>query len=68
MKCARSAPAGYSFDHFWLHDPEMNAEAWLRVLRARGIVGVAIVGLMDTTRLPPHLAPSWSAFSTVVTH
>jgi len=64
---ARAQRLGYTFDQFWLHDPEMTANAWLRILRARGIAGIVIVGLMDTNRLPPQFAPVWSAFPTVVT-
>lgn len=63
----RAQRLGYSFDRFWLHDLEMTPDAWLRILRTRGIVGIVIVGLMDTNRLPPQFARVWSAFPTVVT-
>lgn len=58
---------GYTFDSFWLHDPKLKAESWIRILRTRGIKGIIIVGLMDHNQLPPHLQPVWSAFPSVVT-
>jgi len=63
----RGQQLGYTFDHFWLHDPKMRAESWLRILRTRGIKGIIIVGLMDHNQLPPELAPVWAALPCVVT-
>lgn len=63
----RAARLGYGFDRFWLHDPTMRAETWIRVLRTRNIKGVILVGLMDQNRLPAHLRPVWESFPTVVT-
>jgi LacI family transcriptional regulator len=63
----RGLQLGYTFDAFWLHDPKLKAESWLRILRARGIKGIIIVGLMDQNQLPPELAPVWAAFPCVVT-
>jgi LacI family transcriptional regulator len=63
----RAAKLGYGFDQFWLHSPALKAESWLRVLRARNIKGILLVGLMDTNRLPASLAPVWDALPTVVT-
>lgn len=66
--CERRAQGlGYDFDRFWLHDPELTAERWLRILSARGIKGLVLVGLMDTNHLPAHLEPVWRAFPSVVT-
>lgn len=66
--CQRqAAKLGYGFDPFWLHAPELTAESWLRVLRTRNIKGLLLVGLMDTNRLPPSLAPVWETLPTVVT-
>ncbi len=64
---ARAQRLGYSFDRFWLHDPELTPEAWLRIFRTRRIAGIVIVGLMDRNRLPAQFAPVWSAFPTIVT-
>ena len=63
----RAAKLGYSFDSFWMHDPELKASSWIRILRARGIKGIVVVGLMDRNRLPVHLEAVWEAFPTVVT-
>src|SRR5438067_3179132 len=63
----RAARLGYGFDRFWLHDPAMRAETWIRVLRTRNIKGIILVGLMDQNRLPAHLRPVWENFPTVVT-
>ena len=64
---ARAEKLGYSFDRFWMHDPSMTAASWLRILQARSIRGIVIVGLMDTARLPAALLPVWRALPTVVT-
>ena len=40
----RSLQLGYTFDPFWLHDPKLKAESWIRILRTRGIKGIIIVG------------------------
>lgn len=64
---ARAAKLGYSFDRFWLHDPTLTAERWLRILQTRSIRGIVLVGLMDQNRLPEQFAPIWDQFPTVVT-
>jgi LacI family transcriptional regulator len=64
---ARAAKLGYGFDRFWLHDPALTAERFARILAARGIKGVVLVGLMDTNRLPEPLRPIWEKWPTVVT-
>jgi LacI family transcriptional regulator len=56
---SRAAGLGYDFDTFWLHDPELTAERWLRILTTRGIKGIVMVGLMDTNHLPDALEPAW---------
>jgi LacI family transcriptional regulator len=63
----RAARLGYSFDQFWLHDPKLKAESWIRVLRTRAIKGLIIVGMMDQHHLPAHLRPVWESFPCVVT-
>lgn len=64
---SRAGRLGYGFDTFWLHDPGLTADSWTRILNARGIRGIVLVGLMDQNRLPEALAPVWSRFPTVVT-
>jgi LacI family transcriptional regulator len=63
----RAASLGYDFDRFWLHDPELTADRWIRILTARGIKGVVLVGLMDTNHLPSKLQAVWERLPCVVT-
>jgi LacI family transcriptional regulator len=64
---SRAAKLGYSFDRFWLHDPTLTADRWLRILHTRGIKGLVLVGLMDTNQLLPALRPVWECLPCVVT-
>ena len=52
----RAEELGYSFDEFWLHDPKLNAQKWLRMLETRGIPGGILVGLMDDSHVPEPLS------------
>ncbi len=63
----RAASHGYKFDEFWLHDPQLNDTRLARVLRARGIRGIIIVGLMKENRLPERYASLWEQHTCVVT-
>ncbi len=63
----RGLQLGYTFDHFWLHDPKLKAESLIRILRTRGIKGIIVVGLMDHNQLPAHLQAVWAEFPCVVT-
>ena len=63
----RAAALGYDFDRFWLHDPDLTAERWTRILATRGIKGIVLVGLMDTNHLPANLETVWGRFPCVVT-
>lgn len=66
--CRRqAAQAGYSLDEFWLHDPGLDGERLNKILRARGIRGVIVVGLMKQNRLPEKFMPTWTEFPCVVT-
>jgi LacI family transcriptional regulator len=66
--CRRRAEAlGYAIDDFWMHDPSLDGERLSRILRARGIRGVVIVGLMHENQLPERFRPVWDNFATVVT-
>lgn len=64
---ARAAKLGYGFDRFWLHDPALTAERFARILGARGIKGVVVVGLMDTNCLPEAMRTVWERWPAVVT-
>ncbi len=63
----RAAFHGYKLDEFWLHDPKLNGDRLTRVLRARGIRGVLVVGLMKENRLPEHFSTLWAQHACVVT-
>jgi LacI family transcriptional regulator len=63
----RAAQLGYALDEFWLHDPELPVKRWLSILRARGIRGLLVVGLMKANLLPGSMAAVWDEFPAVVT-
>lgn len=63
----RAEDLGYALDEFWLHDPAITGRRLTQVLRARGIQGLVLVGLMRDNRLPDHLASLWDEFPAVVT-
>lgn len=66
--CRRRATFhGYKLDEFWLHDPELNGERLNRILRARGIRGVLVVGLMKENQLPARFASTWTNHACVIT-
>lgn len=63
----RAGHLGYGLDSFWLHDPELNGERLNRILKARGIRGIILVGLMQQNQLPAAYAPTWESYPCVVT-
>jgi LacI family transcriptional regulator len=63
----RAAQQGYALDEFWLHDPELYGERLNRVLKARGIRGVIVTGLMNENRLPTKFSVTWQQHAVVVT-
>lgn len=66
--CRRRATMhGYALDEFWLHEPALHGEQLNRVLRARGITGLVVVGLMKENRLPPRFGATWHRHAVVVT-
>ena len=66
--CRRRAEAnGYTLDEFWLHDPRLDGERLNKILRARNIRGVVVVGLMNDNHLPKHFEPTWDEYPCVVT-
>jgi LacI family transcriptional regulator len=66
--CKRRAKhLGYALDNFWLNDPELDAKRLHRILKARGIRGAVIVGLMNNNRLPQNYNLIWENFPCVVT-
>ena len=66
--CQRRADQlGYTLDEFWLHDAALDGPRLNKILRARGIRGVIVVGLMRENRLPARFLPTWEEFPAVVT-
>jgi len=63
----RAAFHGYKLDEFWLHDPKLDGERLDRILRARGIRGALVVGLMNENQLPARFASTWASHACVVT-
>jgi DNA-binding LacI/PurR family transcriptional regulator len=63
----RAKELGYFLDEFWLHDPKLDGNRMNRILRARNIRGLIVVGLMNETALPGQFQPTWEAFPAVVT-
>ena len=63
----RAAQHGYTLDEFWLHDPALYGEQLNRILRARGIRGAIVVGLMNENRLPTRFSVTWQRHSVMVT-
>ena len=63
----RAAFQGYSVDTFWLHDPELDGARLNRILQARGIRGLIVIGMMDENRLPERFATTWPRHACVVT-
>lgn len=66
--CQRRAKLqGYATDTFWLHDSELDGPRLNRILRARGIRGVIVIGMMDENRLPARFSATWQRHACVVT-
>ena len=63
----RASQLGYTLDELWLHDPMLDGPRLNKILRARGIRGVIVVGLMRENRLPARFLPTWEEFPAVVT-
>lgn len=63
----RASHHGYGLDTFWLHDPALNGDRLNSILRARGIRGALVVGLMNENRLPERFNPTWQEHAAVVT-
>ncbi|GAB4167346.1 MAG: hypothetical protein Fur0032_05290 [Terrimicrobiaceae bacterium] len=63
----RALECGFGLEEFWLHDEEIRGPRLVSVLRARGIRGVLLVGLMRSNRIPSHFLPVTDSFAVVVT-
>lgn len=63
----RASELGYSLDEFWLHDPQISGKRLASILKARGIRGALVVGLLKTNQLPERMRPLWDELPAVVT-
>jgi LacI family transcriptional regulator len=63
----RAAALGYGIDTFWLHSASLDGRKLERILTARGIRGVILIGMMDNHRLPDRFSDTWSQFACAVT-
>jgi len=63
----RAAQLGYGLDEFWLHDPDLRGGRLESILRARGIRGALVIGMMKGNRLPAGFESLWNHFAAVVT-
>ena len=62
----RATQRGYGLDLFWLHHPELRGQQLAKILRARNINGLVIVGMMKQNVLPDHFRPIWENFACIV--
>ena len=63
----RATQLGYGLDEFWLHDAGLAGGRLESILRARGIRGALIIGMMKENRLPAGYDGLWREFAVVVT-
>lgn len=63
----RAAELGYGLDEFWLHQPELQDGRLESILKARGIRGALVVGMMKENLLPAGFESLWRNFAAVVT-
>ena len=63
----RAEKLGYALDEFWLHDPSISDRRLASILRARGIRGALVIGLLKTNQLPQSMRALWDEFPAVVT-
>lgn len=63
----RAGQLGYGLDEFWLHDTGLAGGRLESILRARGIRGALVIGMMKENRLPPGFDGLWRGFAAVVT-
>lgn len=66
--CRRRATyLGYTVDEFWLHDPELDGARLDRILTARGIRGLIVLGAFNPQSVPERFANLWPRFACVFT-
>ncbi len=63
---ARAKQLGYCLDEFMLFEPGMDPARLVRILDARNIRGLVVVGPFDHSIIPPVYDPIWRRSATVV--
>lgn len=63
----RAEELGYRIDEFWMREPGVSAERWIKIFKARGIPGGIIVGLMNENHIHPSFLPVVEKMPFVVT-
>lgn len=63
----RALALGYAVDTFWLYEANMSAQRWISMLKARGISGIVLIGMMRQNRIPEFFKEVVEHFPTTVT-
>ena len=59
---------GYEVDKsLWMHEPGHSSESWKRVIKARNLRGLILVGLMKQNKIPDFFLPVIESLPVVVT-
>ena len=65
--CAtRATQLGYSLDDFWLFDPELTPQRFIKIFQSRGIRGLMLAAIHEHATLPPQFDDLWTHFACVV--
>ena len=62
----RAEQCGYRMDEFALGEPGMTPERLVRILDARSIHGLIVIGPFEQSIIPPEFDPVWQRSATVV--
>ena len=61
----RASEQGYGLDQFWLHEPGMTPARLIKILDARNIRGLAVVGFYAGEEISKKFDPIWRRFAVV---
>ena len=62
---ARATERGYGFDQLWIYEPGITPARLVKILDARNIRGIAVVGFYEGEAIPRAFDPVWSRSATV---
>ena len=62
---ARASEQGYGLDQFWLHEPGITPARLIKILDARNIRGLAVVGFYEGEEISKKFDPIWHRFAVV---